>query len=294
MRSKKRLMLGICGICCLFILASASRGQTVLTSMKKVEGKSWALLTFNDRVQWIGVSQLEKNKLSLYFRGNAGDLNNASVSIGPSSARKIKIQQMSRDPMLCRADIGYDGKIPVAVFKRDRIIVVALNDNTLINKQQLSYPGDDIYTYGRLVNITPVIQDNQVMTTWDFDGEFELSGYLKMSDEIGVLLLQGAQIGDTDTDYSYDMSSLKRIRLFREEGQAPGIKAILSFDSYALFNIIKQPGSLAIQTPLTGEVGGGEVLVAEEASAIPDAVVIQEAAMVDSAVPSLDQMMKKE
>ncbi len=87
------------------------------------------------------------------------------------------------------------------------------------------------------------------------------------------------------------MSSLKRIRLIREEGQAPGIKAILSFDSYTPFNIITQSRSLAIQTPLTGGAGGGEVLVAEEASAIPDALVIQEAAMVDSAAPSLDQIV---
>ena len=295
MRLRKRLNIGLYWLWGLFVLASNSWGEVTLTSIKKggEGGKSWAILTFNDHVPWIGVSQSNTNKLTLYFRGNAGDLNNSTLSIEPSLNRSIVIRQVSRNPLVFRAEIFYDENIPLAVLKNNENIVVALNDKKFLNGQSSTYYKGASTSPGSLVNVAPEVQGNQVMTSFDFDGSYDLCGYIRPSNNMAALLFRGGTIGVPDTDFSFDVGSLKRVRFFPEEGGGLGFKAVMSFETVSSFNLIHNPSSLIVQTSYRGETGEQEVIRTEEAAAVPEVIISEEKVEEESEGMSLNDIVRE-
>ena len=295
MRLSKRLNIGLYWIWGLFVLASNSWGDVTLTSIKKggEGGKSWAILTFDDHVPWIGVSQSGTNKLTLFFGGNAGDLNNSMISIAPSLNRSIQIQQLSRSPLVFRAVIAYDENIPVVVLKKDEHIVLALNDKKFLNGQSSSYYKGATLPTGTLVNVVPEVQGNQVMTSFDFDGNYDLCGYIRPSNHMAALLFRGGTIGVTDKDFSFDLGSLQRVRFFPEEGGELGFKAIMSFETVSPFNLIYKPNSLIVQTSHREEMPEQEIIRTEEAAAVPEVIVSEEKGAEVSEGLSLDDIVRE-
>jgi len=251
MRVKKLPILWICLVCGLLFFTPDVMGEATLLSIKKgAEGdKSWAVFTFDEKALWFGISQSEGNKLSLYFLGKAGALEGSTVPLDPVSAKNISIKSMSRTPSVFRADIVYDEDIPITVLKKNRYLLVAFNDERLSTGKMAEFAEDVSPTPGRLVNVTPVIRDDRVMTLFEFDGSYDWVGYLRPSRDKAVLLIRGARRLTSKSDFSFADGSLRAVRLSSEEGRDLDIKAEMIFIPRSSFSIVRKARVLMVETP---------------------------------------------
>ncbi len=275
MRFHKRRYLTTCIFWGLFILISPVRGQSTLTSIKTGEegNSSWAILTFDDRVEWVGISQSETGDVSLYFLGNPGNLQNTTHTVDPFFGSIVSIKRVSRSPSIFRSDIDCPEDIPIAVMKKDRYLVVAFNNAQFLEgKKGPSDVGPS--AAGRLVGLSPNVQDDLVMTSFQFEGYFDWAGYVSPSRAEATLLFHGVRLF-TDTDeFSFKESALQQVRFLQEESdKTVSLKAVLSFTKPSSCHIIRKSDRLIIQTSHTGE----QSIHAEE-----EAVATQEVVLTDT------------
>jgi len=255
MKIKKLPILGICLFTGMLLFSQHLGAESTLMSVKKGEegNRCWGVFTFSEKIIWIGVSQLEENKLALYFTGSAGSLNRSTIILDPVANRKIFIEQVSSDPMIFRSDILCEGNVPLAVLKKNRNLVISLNDVRLLGGRMIAYNEDVSPSPGRLVSVTPSMQNNQFMTTFNFDGTYDWGGYIRPAPNAAAILVRGAKLFLSDSDFSFEKSALQSVRLFPEEGEIQGFKAVLFFASASSFSIVRKPRSLTVLTQGTGE-----------------------------------------
>jgi hypothetical protein len=234
----------------LFTLAFLSLGtlvvaQSTLESIKKGEegDKSWAVLNFSEKAEWLGISQMTENRTSLYFGAIAGDLEGSMTSLSTRFKREISVYQVSQEPFILKVDILHEKNAPLSVLKKNGHLVVAINDERLM-EGTLTTKGLRSTLPGRLVNVGTVENDQKLVTTFHFDGDYSLMGYLRPSNEAAALIIQGAIISLQKNIYDFDDSDLKTIR-FVEDGSS--VKAVLFFDKFASFSIAQRPQRLMIQ-----------------------------------------------
>ena len=292
MMMKKHRSMWIYGILGLLLLASNVRGQATLVSVRQGEGgnKSWAIFSFNEKPQWIGVSQSENHRLSLYFSARAGDMQDKTWTIDPASGSSIVVKQASRRPPILRADLVCDVNTPVAVLKKGRLIVVAFNDiQSIVEKTAVYANGDDITSNGRLVNVDPVVEADQVRTSLHFDGYHDWVGYLRPSGDTAALLFHGAQLFTDTDDFEFSESALRNVRFYQEgDEQRLNIRAVMSFSTPTYFSIVKKADRMVVQTTYNGEQG---ILQVEEAEAIPEPVLIDSSETITAQEVSLDEII---
>lgn len=253
MRLRRLGKIGLFLLWEIFFLTSNSWGQANLISVKKGRNgnKSWAVLSFDEKAIWVGISQLGEKKLSLYFLGSSGDLGGSTISLDPVSNGKISIKQMGRSPSIFRSDIVYDGRVPLAVLKKGKNIVVAFNDERMLEGKMATWDEDVSATPGRLVNVAPSIEGNRVMTSFWFDGRYDWVGYVRPSKDAAALLIRGAEIITEDNDFSFEESPLRSVRLYSEKGEVPSLKAVMFFETASSFSVVRKPRSIVVQTPYT-------------------------------------------
>lgn len=268
MRMKRFSKLGLFLLWEIFLLTSTSWGQPTLMSVKKGRNgdKSWAVLAFDEKAVWVGISQLGEDMLTLYFWGRSGDWDGSTISLGPVSHGELSINQMESNSSIFRSDIMYDGRVPLAVLKKGRNLVVAFNDQRMLEGKMATWDDDVSVTPGRLVNVAPSIEGNQMMTSFWFDGSYDWVGYVRPSRDAAALLIHGAEIITDDNDFSFDESPLRNVRLYSESGEVPSLKAVMFFEKASSFSVVRKPQSIVVQTPYTLEK---PVYQVDKASVLP-------------------------
>ncbi len=277
MRIRKIISTGIIYLAwgIFFLTSSAARGATLVSIRKGEENdKAWAVLSFDQNVVWLGIFQSEQGRLSLYFGGTAGELNDSTVSLGYGSDRRIYVRQLSTDPPIFRANILYnDEDVPLIVLKKNRNVVVGFKDERLLSGKLTNY-ADVSPTPGRLVNIVPAVRDNQITTSIQFDGTYKWVGYVRVSRTAVALLITGVGLTTPKRDFEFGEGSLKKLRLFPEkERETPCLKTVMFFKSSTSFSVVRKPRRLLVQTPYVGE---RTVRPAEKSAALPPVTLPKE------------------
>jgi type II secretory pathway component GspD/PulD (secretin) len=213
-----------------------------------VEGeKSWAVLTFDEKINWIGVSQSEGYKLSLYFMGYAGEQDGSTIFLDSKPGVEFFFTQISEEPPIFRSEIRCERNIPLVVMKRNRHIVVGFNDKRLLDGV-LSAPEDVSSTPGRLIDVTPVVHERDVNTILRFDGSYDWVGFIRISERNAALIIHGASLGTDVKEFSIDNSTLKRIQFFTETERDYGMRVRLNFTP-SNYSIVRKARQLIVQTP---------------------------------------------
>ncbi|MCJ7813442.1 hypothetical protein MUP95_09045, partial [bacterium] len=265
MKNRKEIIKIGCLIGSIFLLLSNGRGESTLQSIKKGgEGiRTWAVLYFDEEPVWAGVSQSEENKLTLFFAGNSGELNGSITSLNPANDRRIVINQLSESPAVFGADIICNGNIPLVILKNEGHMVIALNDLSLLN-EKLTEPSQALMiTPCRLIGVTPDIQDDQMVTSIRFDGNYEWKGYIRPSNKSAALLIEGAQLGNMEDQYLIEEGPLQNVRFISDSSKPYEMKVLLFFSIFSHFTIARKPQSLFIQTPYTDVKTSPQIVQAE-------------------------------
>lgn len=265
MSTRKCLKRCLCIIGGFLIIANHLFAESTLLSVKKGGGgeKAWAVLGFDNRVAWMGTSQTEPNRLSLYFAGSAGDFEDESVILTAGSGNTITFRSVRWNTTLFKADIVYEHDIPVGVFKRGQNLIVALNDAKLMASTMKGFAGDVMEPAGDLVDVSPRIQGDQCMTNFQFDDHYEWTGYLRPNHDLAVLVFKGSKLR-SDSEYRFTESALEQVYFQSENGNINTLRAVLTFSDPSSFSIVRKPQSLVVQTVYTGEI---QRLMPEEAAA---------------------------
>ncbi|MBN2030889.1 hypothetical protein JW824_11680 [bacterium] len=269
MKDGKEIMRKFCWICTAFLLLSNLWAESNLVSVKKggEGGRTWAVLYFDQDPAWSGVSQLQENKLSLYFSGNVGELNGSSLSLDPVKDRRVTINQISRSPAVFCVDIISEGNLPLVILKNESHVIIALNDIRLLDEKLSESVLDASVLPSSLVSVAPIIQNNQVLTTLQFDGLYQWKGYVRPSNKSAALLIQGAQLSNIDNQYQFTESALQDIRIVTDRDKPYVMRIVLFFNQFTHFTLVNRPQSFIIQTPYSDK--SSQQIVQTETTAQP-------------------------
>jgi len=252
----------------LILLASVSRGETNLLSLKKgAKGnRYWAVLHFDDSAPWVGVAQSKGTQISLYFTGRSDKWDNQELYLDPSDDIRIRVTQLRRNPDYFKADIFFDGEMPLAVLKHDRDIVIGLNDFRLLEGKMIG-TGESVTPPGRLVKVTPRVNRDKITTSFEFDGGYDWVGYVRPSSEEVALLIRGARLFTNDNDFYFEEGPLQTVSLQQSVDDRNRFKAEMFFAPTSSFSIVKGTENLIVQTPNTATDTGA---YATASSGVPD------------------------
>lgn len=267
MRLPKYRIFGKCILCGLWflIIVTESLGMATLTSVRKGGrgNQSWAVLSFDEKVYWIGASQSEEGRLSLYFIGLAGAYDGSRVTLDPVRNREIDVRQVRRSPSIFRSDVLYAGQVPIAVFKNSRHIVIAFQADRLIEGIIQESHQDVSPTPGHLVDITSTERANQTLTTFAFDGSYDWVGYMRPNASEAMLLFRGAEFYGINDEYAFQRGALQSVSLASPAEIGRGFRADMRFQAPASYSIARRPRELIVETSSVD----AQSLVASEASA---------------------------
>lgn len=226
-------------------------GQSTLISIKKGNrgNKSWAVFTFDKKALWIALSQAEEGKLSLYFLGDPGTMEGSVVTIDTAFDRSILITRVRQTPPIFKVDIGYEPNISVSVLKKDGNIVLALNDERLLDGSTLLY-GEETRLPSRLVEVSPVTGPTRVSTSMRFEKGFEWVGYVRSSSRLCSILLRNVELALAQTAYSIQSGGIQNLELFPMEGEIPGVKVNVQLLPSAQFDVAMKPNTLVLESSL--------------------------------------------
>ncbi len=241
---------------CFLLFAPALFGEANLLSVKrgKEGNKCWAIFTFNEKAHWVGISQKEGEKLSLYFSGTAGEKDGETIQLDAAKGKMITIKQMTQNPPIFRVDLHYDGEEPLAVLKKNENLVIGLNDQRLLEGRMTGF-GEPIQPPGRLVKVTPDYSGKKVTTSLQFDGTYDWVGYVRPSVDEAFLLIRGAKLFTGAHDFTFEEGSLQAMKFSPQSDGDKGLKAAMYFAPLSSFSIVQKNENLMIQTPYvkTGE-----------------------------------------
>jgi type IV pilus secretin PilQ/predicted competence protein len=224
--------------------------QSSLVSIKKGNRgeKAWAVLAFDKNAIWIGLSQEEDGKLSLYFLGEAGVMDGSVVTIDTEYNRSILVKQVKTEPPIFRADVVYETNLPLSVLKKNGHVVVAFNDERLLDGSQILY-GEGAAAPARLVSVTPEEDTDRINASLNFEGRFDWTGYVHYANNTAAVLIRNSELGVSRNEYAVQGGNIHNVRLSAFEGEVPGIKAVFSVLPFSKFNIAIKQNALVLESP---------------------------------------------
>ena len=211
-----------------------------LVSVKKgaVDGKGWAVCYFEDTVPWVGVSQSEGEKLSLYFNAHSDDLKGSLIQIDTYG---IYIQQLRDDPPVCRMDILYEGDIPLAIVRKNNLLVLSLND-TRVSMESVEN-GEKYAEKNAITNVSNSVQDEHARTAIDFDSVPELAGFIRLDRDNPKLILKNVVNGLRDSEFWFQEGDLSNLVLQTDQS-TNATQIHLNFNSDAAYSIAQKQNQL--------------------------------------------------
>jgi type IV pilus secretin PilQ/predicted competence protein len=244
-------------IACL-LLAGSLFPQSTLESIKKGNrgDKSWAVFAFDKKAVWIGLSQDDAGQITLFFLGEAGPMDGSVVTIDPEYNRSILIHQVTGNPPVFRADIGYEPNLPLSILKKNGNVVVAFNDERLLDGSQVAY-GDAVSQPARLVSVLPSEGTDRVTVSMQFDGRFDWAGFARHADRSAVLFVGNSELAIPGGETEFPGGAFQRLQLSPILGQSPGIRALLGVLPDSRFNVVLKGNALLLDSPRRPE--GGEL-----------------------------------
>ncbi|MBN2201361.1 hypothetical protein JW777_05355 [bacterium] len=236
-------------IACL-LLAGSLFPQSTLESIKKGNrgDKSWAVFAFDRKAVWIGLSQQEAGKLTLYFLGDAGPMDGSIVTVDPEYDRSILVRQVTNDPPVFRTDIGYEPDLPLSVLKKNGHVVVAFNDERLLDGSQIVY-GDNVTDPARLISVSPSSGADRATLSLQFDGRFDWSGFTHHADRSAVLFIGNSELAVPSGGTEIPGGAVRSVQLSPIVGQTPGIRALLGSLPDSRFNVVLKGNALLLDCP---------------------------------------------
>jgi type IV pilus secretin PilQ/predicted competence protein len=228
--------------------------QSSLVSIKKGNrgDKSWAVLAFDKNAIWVGLSQEEDGKISLYFLGEAGVMDGSVVTIDSDYNRSILVKQVKTGPPIFRADVVYETNLPLSVLKKNGHVVVAFNDERLLDGSQILF-GEGAASPARLVSVTPQEDEDRVNASLNFEGRFDWTGYVHYANNTAAVLIRNSELGAPMSEYDIQGGSIRKVQLSAFEGEVPGIKALFSVLPSSKFNIAIKQNALVLESPITSQ-----------------------------------------
>ena len=244
---KMKTVKWISYITCSLALCTGAAEANTLLSVKKGNraDKSWAVFAFDQKASWIGVSQNQAGKISLFFIGNAGRLNGSVIAIDPQYDRSIMVKQVSSDPPVLRADVIYSEDTPISVLKKNGHAVVAFNDERLLDGSFILY-GEGLPAPGRLIGVVPGPEPANAANL-QFEGSFDWVGFVKSSPDRISLFVRSAEIALSRNDYRFDRGSLLSAQFTQMEGEIPGLKADVELQPNTGFSIARKKASMVLE-----------------------------------------------
>ncbi len=250
------------------LLAGSVFPQSMLESIKKGNrgDKSWAVFAFDKKAVWIGLSQDDAGQITLFFLGDAGPMDGSVVTIDPEYNRSIVVRQVTDDPPVFRADIGYEPDLPLSILKKNGHVVVAFNDERLLDGTQIAY-GDAISQTARLISVSPSSGQDRMTLSMQFDGRFDWSGFARHADRTAALFIGNSELAVPAGETQIPPGAFQRLQLSPILGQTPGIRALLGVLPDSKFNVVLKGNTLLLDSPRRPE--GGE-LFAESTDGFPE------------------------
>jgi type IV pilus secretin PilQ/predicted competence protein len=240
--------------------------QSSLVSIKKGNrgDKSWAVMAFEQNAVWIGLSQEEEGKFSLYFLGDAGVMDGSVVTIDPEFNRSILVKQVRTQPSIIRADVACEANVPLSVLKKHDHVVIAFNDEKLLDGSQILY-GEGASVPARLVSVTPAESPDRASASLQFEGRFDWTGYARYTNNTAAVFIRNSELGVAQNQFAVSGGAVQAIQLSAVEGETPGIKALLTVLPSSKFNIAIKDNALLVESPKS--VQEGQNLFAQESPA---------------------------
>lgn len=218
-----------------------------LVSVKKgaVDGKAWAVCYFEDTVPWVGVSQSESEKLSLYFNGHSAELKGSLIQLDPYG---IYIQQLRDNPPVCRLDILYEGDIPLAIVRKNNLLVLSFND-TRVSMESIEN-GEKYDRKNAITNVSNSVQGERARTAIDFDHVPVLSGFIRLDRDNPKLILQNVVNGLRDSEFWFQEGDLSNLVLQADQ-TTNSTQIHLNFNSGATYSIAQKQTQLVVESSVS-------------------------------------------
>jgi type IV pilus secretin PilQ/predicted competence protein len=246
----------------LILLSTPVWGTGRLKSVQKGEEgrKAWVLLSFDQKVHWIGISQMDMDRVSLFFQAEADGLENTRWSVGGAQGRSIWIEQISQQPPVLRADIQCDSGTMLAVLKKGERFLIGFDDDRILQSYSIDVSDGEVPGSGRLTDVYPEVQGNQVITRLNFQGYYDWTGFVRISRRYATLFVHGPVLATTSREFNFDGSALRQMVFFPEEQEPPLLKARLDL-LQDRWSVVNKDGEIMIQT---ARLPGGEPVFARQ------------------------------
>jgi type IV pilus secretin PilQ/predicted competence protein len=241
------------------LMAGGLHSQSTLESIKKGNrgDKSWAVFAFDRKAVWIGLTQEQGGKISLYFLGQAGVMDGSVVTVDPEYDRSILVRQVKDQPPIFRADIGFEPSLPLSVLKKNGHVVVAFNDERLLDGSQILYGEGDAQP-ARLVSVSPSSDSDRMTVSMRFEGRFDWTGFSHDANNTDALFIRNAELGVPAQTSGLQGGGIENLRFSAFDGEVPGIKALFGVGPETPFNVALRGDALLMDSPRR-ETGGGEL-----------------------------------
>ena len=243
MRPIVTLLLLFGGIHCL----TGATGDLVSIKKGGSDGKAWAVLYFEESVPWIGVSQPEVEKLSLYFQSRSGDYRGSLIPVDPFS---LYFQQLRETPPICRMDILYEGDVPVAILRKGNLLVLSLNDPRI--SMDLSENGSEWREENlrHLTRVTSRGEGERNLTTLLFDRGAELGGFIRFNRDNPKLLLKNVKNDMAESEFWFQDGDLSNLIVQADPATQLVSQIHLNFEAGAPYSIARRDNEWAIETSI--------------------------------------------
>jgi len=253
MKEKKRIHIIMQGVMLgTLLFITPALAQNTLSSVKTGEegDKSWALMNFDKSVSWIGISKAADNLVSLYFEALTGNLDQSSYHIDGKIQSSLFIRQVSKNPPIFRAEIQCPDNVPLAAIKMNSHLIIAINDLRFMEGKMSLSPKNFHLVPHRLVNVSSIANENEMTATLHFNAYPRIMGYIRPSSSVIALMLEGAELAEILTEYSFKKSSIETIKLFQQTTPFQILKPVIFFDKNASFSIVPRLDQIIIQAKL--------------------------------------------
>ena len=249
MKVKRIILQGVIyGFVWSVTIAKALGAPTLLGIRSGERGdKAWSILSFNQKALWTGITQDSDCDLSLYFWGNVGNNEGATVDVATGKSTRIMAKQISQEPAIFKVTITSNDFVPIMIAKNNRYISIhfnALDDITT----QLTGVGDVSATPGQLTDVVSRVSGDAVTSLFKFNGSYDVVGYVQISQGEASVYVQGASILTQNDSYHYNNSGLKSIELLPLSVSNSNFKINMMFENDVTFSIAETAKQLIVKT----------------------------------------------
>ena len=248
----KKTTCRISFIAVILLFSMSVFGKANLLSIKKGSkgDKAWAVMSFDQPVAWLGISQSGENMLTLYFKGNAGSVKQSQVTLGLFSDIQIDVEQLQDNAEYFKTNVSYNTEQPIAILKAGNNVVFGFNDMRLIENRIGRLDGVGYQTC-QLVDVLPSQKLDRQNTKLHFNGPFDWVGFLRPSRDELTLLIQGATIETAQNVFHFTENALKTVQLSSyAQNHGSVLRADLLFAPDPVFSMVKGAQDILVQTTI--------------------------------------------